>query len=140
GFGLLSVLVDGNDILAVYDVVQQALERARAWQGPTLIETITYRIGAHTTADDPSRYRDPAEVEFWRTKDPIARMKRFLMKRDLLTEEQDQQLIEAIEAEINQATTEAEAMPLPQPDAFFDWTAASLSPRLEEQRQDLLKY
>src|SRR5438876_1827446 len=103
GFGVPSVLVDGNDVLAVYDVVQQAIERARSGEGPTLIEAITYRIGAHTTADDPSRYRDPAEVEFWRTKDPIARLKRLLLKRDLLTEEQDQQLIEAVEAEINQS-------------------------------------
>jgi pyruvate dehydrogenase E1 component alpha subunit len=140
GFGLRSVLVDGNDVLAVYDVVQQAIEHARAGQGPTLIETITYRIGAHTTADDPTRYRDSTEVEFWRTKDPIARMKLFLMSRDLLTEEQDQQLIESVEAEINAAVAEAEAMPPPRPDEFFDWTAASLSPRLEEQRQDLLRY
>src|SRR5438874_7476240 len=86
GFGLESALVDGNDILAVYDVVQQAIERARSGDGPTLIEAVTYRIGAHTTADDPTRYRDPAEVEFWRTKDPIARLKRFLLKRDFLTE------------------------------------------------------
>jgi pyruvate dehydrogenase E1 component alpha subunit len=140
GFGLPCALVDGNDVLAVYDVVQQAIERARSGEGPTLIETITYRIGAHTTADDPSRYRDPAEVEFWRTKDPIARMKHFLMKSDFLTEEQDKQLIEAIEAEINQSVAEAEAMPPLRPDEFFDWMAASLSPRLEEQRQDLLRY
>ncbi len=140
GFGLESALVDGNDVLAVYDVVQQAIEHARSGAGPTLVETITYRIGAHTTADDPTRYRDPAEVEFWRTKDPIARLKRFLMKRDFLTEEQDQQLVEAIEAEINQSVAEAEAMPPPQPDEFFDWMAAGLSPRLEEQRQDLLRY
>src|SRR5438445_435061 len=68
GFGLPSVLVDGNDILAVYDVMQHAIERARSGQGPTLVETLTYRIGAHTTADDPTRYRTPAEVEFGRTK------------------------------------------------------------------------
>ena len=58
GFGLPSVLVDGNDILAVYDVMQQAIERARSGQGPTLVETLTYRMGAHTTADDPTRYRE----------------------------------------------------------------------------------
>jgi pyruvate dehydrogenase E1 component alpha subunit len=139
GFGLPSALVDGNDVLAVYEVVQKAIERARSGQGPTLVEAITYRIGAHTTADDPSRYRDPAEVELWRTKDPITRLKRFLMKRDLLTEEQDQQIIEEIEAEINAAAAEAEAMPPPRPDEFFDWTADSLSPRLEEQRRDLLR-
>src|ERR1700694_2429625 len=80
GFGIPSVLVDGNDILAVYDVMQQAIERARSGQGPTLVETLTYRIGAHTTADDPTRYRRADEVELWRTKDTIMRFQRFLMK------------------------------------------------------------
>ena len=140
GFGVPSVLVDGNDILAVYDVMQQALERARSGEGPTLIETLTYRIGAHTTADDPTRYRDAAEVESWRAKDPIARFKRFLIKRDLLTEEQDQRLLEEIDEEINHAVAEAEATAPPTPDSFFDYTAANLTPRLEQQREDLLRY
>jgi pyruvate dehydrogenase E1 component alpha subunit len=140
GFGVPSVLVDGNDVLAVYAVMQQALERARAGQGPTLIETLTYRIGSHTTADDATRYRDTAEVEAWRAKDPIQRFQRFLTQRDLLTAEQDQQLLADVEAEINAAVTEAEAMPPPAPDAFFDYTAANLSPRLEEQRVDMLHY
>ncbi len=140
GFGIPSVLVDGNDILAVYDVMQQAVERARAGQGPTLVEALTYRIGAHTTADDPTRYRDSTEVEAWHAKDPITRFRHFLMKRDLLTEEQDRQLLEAIEAEINDAVNTAESMPPPAPDGFFDYMAASLSPRLQEQREDLLRY
>jgi pyruvate dehydrogenase E1 component alpha subunit len=140
GFGIPSKLVDGNDILAVYDVVQKAIENARSGHGPTLVETLTYRIGAHTTADDPTRYRDPAEIEAWRAKDPLLRFKRFLMKRDLLDEEQDQRLIEAVEEEINVAVREAEAMPPSPPDSFFDWTSANLSPRLQEQRRDLLRY
>src|SRR2546422_3998922 len=140
GFGIPSVLVDGNDILAVYDVMQQAVNRARAGQGPTLVETLTYRIGAHTTADDPTRYRTPDEVEFWRTKDPLVRFQRFLMSRDLLDEAEDQQLIQVIEEEINEAVRVAEAMPPIAPDSFFDYTSASLSPRLQEQRTDLLRY
>src|SRR5881275_2306169 len=91
GFGVPSELVDGNDILAVYAVMQQAVERARSGQGPTLVETLTYRVGAHTTSDDPTRYRRADEVEFWRTKDPLVRFQRFLMSRDLLTEEEDRQ-------------------------------------------------
>jgi pyruvate dehydrogenase E1 component alpha subunit len=140
GFGVPSVLVDGNDLLAVYDVMQQAIERARSGEGPTLVEALTYRIGAHTTADDPTRYRDSAEVEAWRAKDPITRVQRFLMKRGVLNDAQNQELIESVEAEINYAVSEAEAMPPPAPDAFFDYTAASLSPRQQEQRQDLLRY
>jgi pyruvate dehydrogenase E1 component alpha subunit len=140
GFGVPSILVDGNDVLAVYDVMQQAIERARSGQGPTLVEMLTYRIGPHTTADDATRYREEAEVEAWRAKDPIVRFQRFLMRRDLLTAEQDQQLIAAVEAEINAAVNEAEAMPPPAPDAFFDYMAADLSPRLQEQRAELLRY
>src|SRR5438874_1257460 len=140
GFGIPSVLVDGNDILAVYDVMQQAVNRARSGEGPTLVETLTYRIGAHTTADDPTRYRSLEEVEAWRAKDPLARFKRFLVSRDMLDEEQERQLIEAIEEEINEAVLAAEAMPPMAPDSFFDYTSASLSPRLQEQRADLLRY
>ncbi|HZU66822.1 MAG TPA: pyruvate dehydrogenase (acetyl-transferring) E1 component subunit alpha [Ktedonobacteraceae bacterium] len=140
GFGVPSVLVDGNDILAVYDVMQQAVERARAGEGPTLVETLTYRIGAHTTADDPTRYRDPAEVEAWRAKDPIARFQRFLIRRGLLTEEQVQQIVTDLEEEINEAVREAEATPPMRPDSFFDYTMAELPPRLQEERADLLRY
>jgi pyruvate dehydrogenase E1 component alpha subunit len=140
GFGIPSVLVDGNDILAVYDVMQQAIERARSGQGPTLVEALTYRIGAHTTADDPTRYRSPEEVEAWRAKDPLARYKRFLVSRGLLDESEDQQLIEVIEEEINEAVRVAEAMPPMTPASFFDYTSASLSPRLQEQRADLLRF
>jgi len=140
GFGLPSALVDGNDILAVYTVMQQAIERARSGQGPTLVETLTYRIGAHTTADDPTRYRDAAEVEFWQSKDPIKRFRAYLVQRGLLTEEQDQQLIAAIEEEINEAVPVAEAMPAMAPDSFFNNTFAEPFPRLQEQRAEMLRY
>jgi len=140
GFGVPAKLVDGNDILAVYDTMNKAVENARAGHGPTLIETLTYRIGAHTTADDPARYRDAAEVEAWRAKDPIARFQKFLIARDLLTEQRAQQLVEEIEEEINEAVRIAEAMPPMAPDSFFDYVTAELSPRQQAQRADLLRY
>lgn len=140
GFGVPSELVDGNDILAVYDIMHKAVERARAGQGPTLVETLTYRIGAHTTADDPTRYRDPAEVEAWQAKDPIARFQKFLIRRDLLTEDRVLHIVEEIEEEVNEAIRIAEATPPMAPDSFFDYTMANLPPRLEEQRADLLHY
>jgi pyruvate dehydrogenase E1 component alpha subunit len=140
GFGVPSVFVDGNDLLAVYDVMSQAVERARSGQGPTLVELLTYRIGAHTTADDPTRYRDAAEVEAWKAKDPIKRMRRFLIQRDLLSEESDQQLVAEVEEEINIATNEALAMPAPAPDAFFDYTTGDLSPRQQAQREEVLRF
>src|SRR6266699_679118 len=140
GFGVPSRLVDGNDILAVYAVMQQAIENARAGHGPMLVETLTYRIGAHTTADDPTRYRDVAEVEAWRAKDPIVRFQRFLGKRGLLDEEQGRRIVEEVEEEVNEAVRIAEAMDPPAPDGFFDWMFAELPPRLQEQREDLLRF
>ena len=140
GFGIPSQLVDGNDILAVYDVMHKAIERARSGQGPTLIETLTYRIGAHTTADDPTRYRDAAEVEAWRAKDPIARFEKFLMARGLLDEEQVQEIVAGVEEEMNEAVQVAEATPPMAPDSFFDYASATLTPRLQAQRADLLRY
>ena len=140
GFGVPSRLVDGNDIFAVYDTIQKAVERARSGQGPTLIEAITYRLGAHTTADDPTRYRDLAEVEAWQAKDPIVRYQKFLIKRDLLTEDRARHLVEELEEEVNEAIRLAEAIPAMAPDSFFDYTTANLPPRLEEQRADLLRY
>jgi pyruvate dehydrogenase E1 component alpha subunit len=140
GFGVPSELVDGNDILAVYDVMQKAVERARAGQGPTLVETLTYRIGAHTTADDPTRYRNQLEVEAWQAKDPITRFQKFLIGRDLLTEDLAEQAVTELEEEVNEAVMLAEAIPPMAPDSFFGYTMADLSPRLEEQRADLLRH
>jgi pyruvate dehydrogenase E1 component alpha subunit len=140
GFGVPSRLVDGNDILAVYGVMSEAVERARAGDGPTLIEALTYRIGAHTTADDPTRYRDPAEVEAWKAKDPIARFKRFLAGRGLVDDVQEEALIAEVEAEINAAVEVAEAMPLPSPESMFDWAYANPFPRLAEEREEMRRY
>jgi pyruvate dehydrogenase E1 component alpha subunit len=120
--------------------MHKAIERARAGQGPTLIETLTYRIGAHTTADDPTRYRDAAEVEAWRAKDPIARFEKFLTERGLLNETQVQEVVASVEEEMNEAVQAAEAIPPMAPESFFDYTWDSLSPRLQAQRAGLLRY
>ncbi len=140
GFGIPSQLVDGNDILAVYDAMHKAIERARSGQGPTLIETLTYRIGAHTTADDPTRYREAAEVEAWRAKDPIVRFEKFLTARGLLDEARVQEIVASVEEEINEAVQVAEATSPMAPDSFFDYASATLTPRLQAQRADLLRY
>lgn len=140
GFGVPAQLVDGNDILAVYDAVQQAVERARSGQGPSLIETLTYRMGAHTTADDPTRYRDAEELAAWQSKDPLKRFETFLLERDLLAREEIAQIQASIEAEINDAVAVAESTPDMAPDSFFEYTSAELTPRLQEQRADLLRH
>lgn len=140
GFGVPAQLVDGNDILAVYDAMHKAVERARSGQGPSLIETLTYRIGAHTTADDPTRYRNAAEIEEWQRKDPIARFQKFLLERDLLSEATIERMLADIEEEINQAVQEAESLSDMAPDSFFDYVASDLTPRLQAQRADLLRH
>ena len=93
GYGFAGVQVDGNDITAVYQVVREAVRRARAGDGPTLIEGITYRVGAHTTTDDPTRYRTREEERTWERHDPIRRLQRLLMERGLLTESETRALV-----------------------------------------------
>ncbi|MEO6941403.1 MAG: thiamine pyrophosphate-dependent enzyme, partial [Terrimesophilobacter sp.] len=85
--GMPGYHVDGNDIAAVYAVVTEALERARSGGGPTMIECLTYRIEPHTNSDDPSRYRDAADVELWKTRDPVARLERYLRSKGALDDE-----------------------------------------------------
>jgi pyruvate dehydrogenase E1 component alpha subunit len=87
GFGIPSIQVDGNDVLAVLAVTRHALQRASAGQGPTLIEAVTYRMGPHTTSDDPTRYRSAEEEEEWRVKDPLARVRALLEAEGLIDEE-----------------------------------------------------
>ena len=98
GYGMAGVRVDGNDILAVRHVVAEAAERARRGEGPTLIEAVTYRMQAHTNADDASRYRDASEVEYWQARDPLARLETYLKAAGLLTD--------GVVAEANQAAEE----------------------------------
>jgi pyruvate dehydrogenase E1 component alpha subunit len=87
GFGIPSMRVDGNDVLAVMAVMRIALDRARSRGGPTFIEAVTYRMGPHTTSDDPSRYVDPGERQDWVAKDPIARFEAYLRGEGVLTDE-----------------------------------------------------
>ena len=92
--GIPGILADGNDLMAMYAATKEAVERARSGGGPTLIEAYTYRLGAHTTSDDPTKYRQDEEVEQWQVKDPIRRMKAYLTKRGVWSEGDDLSLIE----------------------------------------------
>lgn len=89
-YGMPGIQVDGNDVFAMYAVTKEAVDRARKGEGPTLIEAFTYRLGAHTTADDPTVYRDQEEVAKWEKKDPIDRLKKYLMNKGLWDESQDE--------------------------------------------------
>src|SRR5881409_2856884 len=99
-YGLPGIQVDGNDVLAVYTAASTSLDRAREGNGPTLIECVTYRLGVHTTADDPTKYRTQEEVTAWEQKDPLTRFRVYLEKRNLLEEGLEQQVDEEIAAAI----------------------------------------
>jgi pyruvate dehydrogenase E1 component alpha subunit len=134
GYGFPGIQVDGNDLFAVFSAVREAATRARSGDGPTLIEAITYRVGAHTTADDPSRYVPAEELERHRQRDPIARLAAYLTREGLLTPEREAQLDEEARALVAAASAEAEAEPEPPDDGFFDHIYADPPPRLAEQR------
>jgi len=138
GYGFPGVRVDGNDVLAVYAVTKEAAERARRGGGPTLIEAMTYRVGAHSTADDASRYRDDAEVEAWRARDPIERYRRWLIARgtvdDAWVAATDAEA-EAWVAEIRAALT---ALGPPPASEVFDHAFAEPPATVLRQRGELL--
>src|SRR3989442_11529265 len=95
-YGLPGIQVDGNDVLAVYAAARAAVDRARAGDGPTLIECVTYRLGVHTTADDPTKYRTDEEGAMWEQKDPLTRFRAYLEKKDLLEDGLEQRVDEEI--------------------------------------------
>ncbi|MDH2445198.1 pyruvate dehydrogenase (acetyl-transferring) E1 component subunit alpha [Amnibacterium sp. CER49] len=140
GFGLPSVTVDGNDVLAVLAVTREALERARAGEGPSFIEAVTYRMGPHTTADDPTRYRTADEVEAWKAKDPVARLAAYLRGTGALTDDVDAEV--AATAQRAAAALRADCTALGEPDgeSIFDDVYAEPHPVLEAQRTRFLAY
>ena len=140
GFGFPGIRVDGNDIFAVYAVTQAALAAAREGQGPTLIESFTYRMGAHTTSDDPTRYRSGAELEIWKHRDPIERVKSYLARNG----HADSRWFAAVEAEGDELAerlrTGCRALEAPAATAMFDNIYATPHPRITEQREQLVDY
>jgi pyruvate dehydrogenase E1 component alpha subunit len=140
--GIPGIQVDGNDLLAVYVAAREAVERARAGDGPTLIEAITYRLSVHTTADDPTRYRTEEEVAEWEARDPIVRFQGYLMDKGLLTEERIQELGDEVEAEIREAVERIEqqaAELVADPLIMFDHLYAEMPPYVQEQREQLAR-
>ncbi|WP_246456473.1 pyruvate dehydrogenase (acetyl-transferring) E1 component subunit alpha [Nocardioides mesophilus] len=140
GFGFPGVRVDGNDVLASYAVTQAALQRARDGQGPTLVEAYTYRMGAHTTTDDPTRYRLSADVESWKLKDPIQRVKVYLTRNGLV----DQDFFDEIEDEAEKLGEHlragCKALPEPRILDTFDYVYAEQTAELAAERDGFAAY
>ena len=138
-YGMPGVQVDGNDLFAVYEAVHDAAERARAGGGPTLIEAVTYRIGPHTTSDDPKRYRSDDEVSEWKRRDPLERVRIYLSERGAWDEEWQAMKEAEAAAEIDRAIELAENMPPLGPGEILDAMFETLPPHLERQRAELLE-
>jgi pyruvate dehydrogenase E1 component alpha subunit/2-oxoisovalerate dehydrogenase E1 component alpha subunit len=136
-YGVPSIRVDGNDLVAMWGSIRDAVEKARRGEGPTFIEAVTYRIGAHSTSDDPTRYRSQAEVEAWMQKDPLARLRAYVVHRGLLDDARDAALEQELNAEIAAAISEVEALPPPPRESIFDDVYADLPWHLQEQREEL---
>lgn len=136
-YGFDGLQVDGNDLLAVYVATRDALSRAKAGKGPMLIECVTYRLGLHTTADDPSKYRAKTEEQEWRKKDPIPRFREYLKGKGLWDEAWQARLEAEIEADIRQAVEEAEADGDCDPADMFEYVFANKPPYLKAQQEEM---
>jgi pyruvate dehydrogenase E1 component alpha subunit len=138
-YGFPGIQVDGNDLLACYVATREAVDRARRGEGPTLIEALTYRLSLHTTADDPTKYRDEAEVRVWEAREPFPRFRRYLETKGIIDAAGDAALEAEVDAEIRSAVERAEAQMQGSPVDGFDHVYAEPTQELRAQREELLR-
>ncbi len=136
-YGFEGIQVDGNDIFAVYKATKDAIDKAKKGNGPTLIECFTYRMSDHTTADDASRYRIKDAVETWKPKDPIRRLKLFMEKKGLWTEQYQKEIEDSAKIKVDEAVKMEEAIEHPDPKDMFTFTYENLTARQIRQIKDL---
>ncbi len=139
-YGFNGVRVDGNDVLAVYAACREAVDLARKGGGPTLVEALTYRMGPHSTSDDPKRYRAEEELEEWKERDPILRFQRYLEGKGIWNEEIEANVRQKSEELVGEAVEAAEAVGKPKPETLFEDVYAEMYWNLKEQREELLKF
>lgn len=137
GYGFNGIQVDGNDILAVYAVVKEAVDKANKGEGPTLIEAVTYRMGDHTTADDASRYRSKKEIEEWTGKDPIKRFKLYLESKQIWNKDFEKEIRKEAAGVVENAVKKAEAAPSPAIEDLFNYTYAEMPWNVKEGLDEL---
>jgi pyruvate dehydrogenase E1 component alpha subunit len=139
GYGMPGLRVDGNDILAVQQVASEAVDWARSGGGPVFVELVTQRMGPHSTADDPTRYREEELIVPWQKKDPLERYRKFLRGRGLWTDEDEERIRGEADAEITQALKEVESTPQPSLESLFEDVYADQPWHLREQMEELLR-
>jgi pyruvate dehydrogenase E1 component alpha subunit len=133
-YGFPGVVVDGNDLFAMYAVTKEAVERARRGDGPTLIEAYTYRLGDHTSSDDATKYREKAEVEAWRPKDPLRRLQLYLATKNLWSEQIETDLKAKLQIQVDEIVAKVDATPDQTIDELFAYTYATLPQNLANQK------
>lgn len=134
-YALEEIRVDGNDVLAVYEVTREAAEKGRAGKGPTLIEAVTYRLGPHTMSDDPSKYRSLSEVEAWQSKDPVQRFQQLLLREGLLDKQTMEDHYTQCKEQLQQAWKESIRLPAPSRQQLFAHVYAQLPTSLSQQQK-----
>ena len=139
-YGFPGIQVDGNDLLAVYVATKEAVDRARQGGGPTLVETVTYRLSLHTTADDPTKYRSEDEVKAWEAKEPLPRFRRYLEAKGLVTDQVDAEIEAEVDAEIRAAIERAEARMDPNLMDVFEHVYAEPPAEFLAQRKELARH
>ncbi|MHC4823313.1 MAG: thiamine pyrophosphate-dependent dehydrogenase E1 component subunit alpha [Planctomycetota bacterium] len=139
-YGIPGIKVDGNDVLAVYRVVSEAVKRARAGEGPTLIEAVTFRMGGHSTSDDPSRYVDPELFAAWEKRDPLRRFRKFLIDEGHLTEESAAAIEQETADAMMAAAKQAEAKPRPKLGSIFSDVFEQMPAHLENQMGECIRH
>lgn len=138
-YGFEGIKVDGNDVFGMYKATKEALHKAYAGKGPTLIEAFTYRIEHHTTADDSWRYRTKKEMKEWEKKDPISRLEVWMRKKRLLTDAYKKKVFEEAKKRTEEAVAKMESLPKPKPEDIFDYVFEKTTWNLEEQKKELLE-
>jgi len=137
GYGVETYRVDGNDVFAVHEVVTMARKTCLKGKGPVLIEAMTYRMGGHSTSDDPTRYRDEKELKEWEKKDPIARLCLYLEKNKLWDKKKEEAELQRIKNEINEAVKKAKSTPKPSLHTLFEHVYFEVPEKLEQQYREL---
>ncbi len=138
--GFEGIKVDGNDVFAMYKATKEALEKIRQGKGPVLIEAYTFRLSDHTTADDAKKYRDPEEVKKWLPKDPIARLKKYILAQKIATEADLQKIDEAARKKIDEAVKRSEAIQPANPQEIFGYTYSQKPWHLLEELEDFKEH
>jgi TPP-dependent pyruvate/acetoin dehydrogenase alpha subunit len=139
GYGMPGVRVDGNDVLAMIQVSSEAIDRARAGDGPTMIEALTYRVQGHSSSDDPSVYRDPNEPAPWERKDPLVRFRNYLKQIGMWSEQLETGIVERQNTSISDAMARADKLGPPAIETMFDEVYEEIPWHLKEQKAWLLE-